>query len=77
MKSEFLQLLQALAAGALEASTPSLDEQECYLTEGSSFKEVSYTYVHHCSYSLKLSFIYFVVPLLLLLIIMYYLCFFF
>lgn len=39
VKSEFLQLLQAFAVGALEASTPSLDDQECYHPEASSFKE--------------------------------------
>lgn len=37
-KSDFLQLLQAIAVGALDASTPTLDEDDCDHAEGSSSK---------------------------------------
>ncbi|KAJ1526867.1 hypothetical protein ONE63_008425 [Megalurothrips usitatus] len=38
-KTEFLQLLQAIAVGALDASTPSFEDQECDRVEECSSKE--------------------------------------
>lgn len=40
-KSEFLQLVQAITIGALEASTASFDAQECDQAEVCSSKEVN------------------------------------